>query len=95
MMSVLLSPALRMSGTKEIAKMLPPIKYPVVRAVLCWIVWQIQIIPRGWEVEPKMAFDRKNGTQQSVVYSQQIPFEGYMTEAELIFVNWYMAVLIA
>lgn len=84
---ILLSPALRMSGTKEIAKMLPPIQVSGRTRSLVLDRMADTGIPRGWEVEPKMAFDRKNGTQQSVVYSQKIPFEGYMTEAELIFVE--------
>ncbi len=81
---ILLSPALRISGTKEIVKMLPSMQVSGRTRSLVLDRMADTGIPRGWEVDPKMEFERKNGTRQSVSYVQRIPYESYMTDSELI-----------
>lgn len=84
---LLLSPALRMPGTSEVVKMLPPVRVAGRTRGIVLDRMADSGIAREWQVDPSMEFTRKNGSHQSVTYSQRMPFESYMSEAELVFVE--------
>lgn len=84
---LLLSPALRMPGTSEVVKMLPPVQVAGRTRSIVLDRMADSGIAREWQVDPSMEFTRKNGSHQSVTYSQRMPFESYMSEAELVFVE--------
>lgn len=84
---LLLSPALRMPGAREVVKMFPPVQVAGRTRSIVLDRMADSGIAREWQVDPKMDFMRKNGSKQSITYSQRMPFESYMSEAELVFVE--------
>lgn len=84
---ILLSPALRLTGSQEVVKMLAPLQVSGRTRSIVLDRMADTGIAREYRVDPSMDFTRKNGISQSISYSQRIPFERYMTEAQLIFVE--------
>lgn len=84
---ILFSPALRMQGTKEIVNILPPVQVAGRTRSIVLDRMASSGTKRSWDVSPMMEFTRKNGTSQMISYSQRIPYESYMTQSELLFVE--------
>ncbi|MBR8728807.1 hypothetical protein IX332_000110 [Porphyromonas levii] len=83
---ILLSPALRMNG-KDIVKVLPPLQVSGRTRSIVLNRMAESGIAREWHVAPELDITRKNGSRQSIAYSHRLPFQSYMTEAELVFLE--------
>ncbi|MBR8770539.1 DUF3868 domain-containing protein [Porphyromonas levii] len=84
---ILLSPVLRMPGAQDVIKRLPPVQVSGRTRSIVLDRMAESGIAREWQVAPELDITRKNGSRQSIAYSHRLPFQSYMTEAELVFLE--------
>lgn len=84
---VMLSPALRMSETGEVVKMLPPVQINGRKREIVLDRMASSGIARDWSEAPFAELRRVNGTRQSISYEYTLPKEAWMNKADLILVE--------
>lgn len=81
---ILLTPALRKRGSNEVIAVLPGIEVSGRTRRLVLDRMDDTGLSREWSVDRENRHTRKNGSRQTISYIHRMPYESYMSDAELI-----------